>query len=134
VARLRDELFRDAPFRDADALRPALFRPRVFRPPRAPLVDLFLPPFEPLRDFFLAAAMISAPIKKMCASTPDVVIATSAHKIWYVSPHMPDSPAKPAVRAPDFPGNLDWIHTGNRSLTLADLRGKIALLDFWTYG
>jgi hypothetical protein len=40
----------------------------------------------------------------------------------------------PAVRAPDFPGNLDWIHTGNRSLTLADLRGKIALLDFWTYG
>jgi len=47
---------------------------------------------------------------------------------------MADSPAMPPVRAPDFPGNLDWIHTGNRPLSLADLRGKVALLDFWTYG
>ena len=46
----------------------------------------------------------------------------------------PDSPAEPRVRAPDFPSNLDWIHTGNRALGLTDLRGKIALLDFWTYG
>ncbi|MEO7501517.1 MAG: hypothetical protein ABIW94_02650 [Gemmatimonadaceae bacterium] len=40
----------------------------------------------------------------------------------------------PAVRAPEFPTNLDWIHTGNRPLRLIDLRGKIVLLDFWTYG
>ena len=40
----------------------------------------------------------------------------------------------PSVRAPDFPDNLDWIHTGGRKLYLADLRGKIVLLDFWTYG
>jgi hypothetical protein len=40
----------------------------------------------------------------------------------------------PAVRAPEFPENLDWINTGNRKLKLADLRGKIVLLDFWTYG
>lgn len=46
----------------------------------------------------------------------------------------PESPAKPAVRAPEFPSNLDWIHTGNRALQLSDLKGKIALLDFWTYG
>jgi hypothetical protein len=39
----------------------------------------------------------------------------------------------PAVRAPDFP-ELDWIHTGGRRLTLADFRGKLLLLDFWTYG
>jgi hypothetical protein len=38
------------------------------------------------------------------------------------------------VHAPDFPGNLDWINTGGRHITLADLRGKILLLDFWTYG
>ncbi len=41
---------------------------------------------------------------------------------------------QPAVRAPDFPEGLDWIHTGGRQLTLADFRGKILLLDFWTYG
>lgn len=41
---------------------------------------------------------------------------------------------QPAVRAPDFPADLDWIHTGGRVLTLDDFRGKILLLDFWTYG
>jgi hypothetical protein len=40
----------------------------------------------------------------------------------------------PAVRAPDFPTTLDWIHTGRRRLTLADFRGKLLFLDFWTYG
>jgi hypothetical protein len=40
----------------------------------------------------------------------------------------------PSVRAPDFPANLDWIHTGGRRLTLADFRGKLLFLDFWTYG
>ncbi len=38
------------------------------------------------------------------------------------------------VRAPDFPPGLDWLHTDGRALALADLRGRIALLDFWTYG
>ena len=46
---------------------------------------------------------------------------------------MPDL-ATPAVRAPDFPAGLDWIGTGGRPLALADLRGRVALLDFWTYG
>ena len=40
----------------------------------------------------------------------------------------------PAVRSPEFPEKLDWIHTGGRHLTLAELRGKIVFLDFWTYG
>jgi hypothetical protein len=42
--------------------------------------------------------------------------------------------ATPSVRSPEFPDNVDWIHTGGGSLKLADLRGKIVLLDFWTYG
>ena len=36
------------------------------------------------------------------------------------------------VRAPEFPADLEWINS--RPLTLADLRGKLVLLDFWTYG
>jgi hypothetical protein len=43
-------------------------------------------------------------------------------------------PALPSVRAAEFQPGLDWINTGGRALTLADLRGRIALLDFWTYG
>ena len=38
----------------------------------------------------------------------------------------------PRVRAPEFPDALDWVHTGGRRLTLADFRGKVLLLDFWT--
>jgi hypothetical protein len=43
-------------------------------------------------------------------------------------------PLTPSVRAPEFPDNLDWIHTGGRALKLQDLRGKLVFLDFWTYG
>ena len=39
-----------------------------------------------------------------------------------------------AVRAPDFRPELEWINTGGRQLTLADFRGRILVLDFWTYG
>jgi len=35
--------------------------------------------------------------------------------------------------APEFPDGLDWLNT-SRPLTLADLRGRLAILDFWTYG
>ncbi|MBI4493417.1 MAG: hypothetical protein HY690_11570 [Chloroflexi bacterium] len=37
------------------------------------------------------------------------------------------------VRAPDFPLGLDWLNV-ERPLTLADLRGKLVVLDFWTLG
>lgn len=37
------------------------------------------------------------------------------------------------VPAPDFPGGLDWLNT-DAPLSLEDLRGRIVLLDFWTYG
>lgn len=37
------------------------------------------------------------------------------------------------VPAPEFPAGLDWINTP-QALELAQLRGKIVLLDFWTYG
>ncbi|MGH8377411.1 MAG: thioredoxin-like domain-containing protein [Gammaproteobacteria bacterium] len=38
------------------------------------------------------------------------------------------------MAAPPFPTNLDWINTGGRPVKLAELRGKVVLLDFWTYG
>jgi len=37
------------------------------------------------------------------------------------------------VRAPDFPPGLDWVNT-SRPLALAELRGRLVLLDFWTFG
>jgi hypothetical protein len=37
-----------------------------------------------------------------------------------------------SVHAPEFPSGLDWLNT-DRPLTLRELRGKIVLLDFWTF-
>ncbi len=37
------------------------------------------------------------------------------------------------IAAPEFPAGLDWINT-DTAVTLDDLRGKVVLLDFWTYG
>jgi thiol-disulfide isomerase/thioredoxin len=36
------------------------------------------------------------------------------------------------VRAPELRGRR-WLNTGDRQLTLADLRGRILILDFWTF-
>ena len=36
--------------------------------------------------------------------------------------------------APDFTGNQRWFNTpGGRGLSLKRLRGKVVLVDFWTY-
>ncbi len=35
--------------------------------------------------------------------------------------------------AAEFPDGLDWLNT-EQPLSIADLRGKVVLLDFWTYG
>lgn len=41
---------------------------------------------------------------------------------------------RPRVRAPELVGRGGWLNTsGGRPLTRTDLRGKIVLLDFWTF-
>ncbi|WP_053765027.1 thioredoxin-like domain-containing protein [Leptospirillum ferriphilum] len=45
---------------------------------------------------------------------------------------MPSSPLTSRVRAPEFPAGMDWMNT-DRPLSLAGLRGKVVLLDFWTF-
>ncbi|MBD2079556.1 thioredoxin-like domain-containing protein [Leptolyngbya sp. FACHB-17] len=37
------------------------------------------------------------------------------------------------VRAPEFPKDLAWLNV-HRPLSLKEFRGRIVLLDFWTYG
>ncbi|HEY3193124.1 MAG TPA: cytochrome c biogenesis protein DipZ [Solirubrobacterales bacterium] len=37
-------------------------------------------------------------------------------------------------QAPDFTGTQDWFNTsGGESLSMSDLRGRVVLIDFWTY-
>ena len=45
---------------------------------------------------------------------------------------MTDHQLEGAVYAPEFPDDLAWLNT-DRPLSLADFRGRLVLLDFWTY-
>ncbi len=40
---------------------------------------------------------------------------------------------QPKVRAPELVGGRGWLNT-DRPLSIAGLKGKVILLDFWTYG
>ncbi|MFJ4800029.1 NHL domain-containing thioredoxin family protein [Streptomyces murinus] len=42
-------------------------------------------------------------------------------------------PRRPRVRAPELIGKGGWLNTGDREYTLSDLRGRIVVLDFWTF-
>ena len=37
-----------------------------------------------------------------------------------------------SVRAPEFPAGLEWLNT-EQPLSILGLRGKIIVLDFWTF-
>ena len=43
-----------------------------------------------------------------------------------------DQPAAMNVPAPEFTGIDEWINT--RPLRLADLRGRVVVVHFWTFG
>ena len=36
------------------------------------------------------------------------------------------------VRAPEFPPDVEWLNAA-RPVRLADLRGRLVVLDFWTF-
>ncbi len=40
--------------------------------------------------------------------------------------------AQDAGQAPELDGGIAWLNV-EKPLTLADLKGKIVLLDFWTF-
>lgn len=45
---------------------------------------------------------------------------------------MEDKQLEGSIHAPDFPAGLSWFNT-DHPLSLNDLKGKIVLLDFWTF-
>src|ERR1700757_756008 len=43
------------------------------------------------------------------------------------------APRRARVRAPELIGKGGWLNTGGKELTLSGLRGRIVILDFWTF-
>ena len=53
-------------------------------------------------------------------------------KVSRLPRHYPTTEYAGKVNAPEFPDGMQWLNT-RRPLFIHQLRGKILLLDFWTY-
>jgi sugar lactone lactonase YvrE len=74
-----------------------------------------------------ALALVAVACSSGVAGDSDGSPTTTGSSTTVADSYAGDTPA------PDFPDGLDWLNTG-RPLSLAELRGKVVLLDFWTYG
>jgi thiol-disulfide isomerase/thioredoxin len=74
---------------------------------------------------------ISSIIEEMPNSSTPTTLAPEERPMTDPTPN--SRPYAGTVPAPDFPPGLDWLNV-ERPLSLTELRGKIVLLDFWTYG
>lgn len=73
---------------------------------------------------FVAAAGIAA--WRLAGTGRDLAVPMAAA--------MPGKSYAGTVPAPEFPTGMDWINTNGDPLSLTKLKGKVVLLDFWTYG
>jgi cytochrome c biogenesis protein CcdA/thiol-disulfide isomerase/thioredoxin len=66
---------------------------------------------------------------KPSVSTPSAPHGASDASLLAIAHKLPN-----VGTAPDFTDTQDWFNTpGNQPLTLASLRGRVVLVDFWTY-
>ncbi len=73
-----------------------------------------------------------SPMKTALAMAASVLIALSCGGPQKGEQAMAQVEYAGKVNAPDFPKGLDWLNT-DHPISLRDLRGKVVLLDFWTF-
>jgi thiol-disulfide isomerase/thioredoxin len=79
-----------------------------------------------LGDVIAACAMLAILISTSCTLPTSLIKAEGNSSIMAV-------PQDGRVRAPELTGGRGWLNT-DKPLSLAALKGKFVLLDFWTYG
>ncbi len=64
---------------------------------------------------------------------PEATLAETSGRPVLLTPIVSIEKPRARVRAPELVGR-QWLNTGGNEIKLADLRGRIVLLDFWTSG
>jgi thiol-disulfide isomerase/thioredoxin len=84
-----------------------------------------------MRPLFLVLALVIS-----ACTFPDTEVAPTPEPDGVTATSVavdPTASTATTYTAPSFPEGLDWLNT-DAPIALEDLRGKIVLLDFWTYG
>lgn len=81
--------------------------------------------------FFICFFVFSARLTAQDAAAPARTAADPAIAANQKKP-LPPNPTPRRVPAPDFEGASDWLNV-DKPLSLKDVRGKVVILDFWTY-
>ncbi len=66
-------------------------------------------------------------------ASSSTVVVSAEESAPGTTPSPPAASAAGTTPAPEFPDGLDWLNV-EQPLDLEALRGKVVLLDFWTYG
>jgi DNA-binding beta-propeller fold protein YncE len=82
----------------------------------------------------IAMAVVAGFLLSACsAATPQSEPTLTEQLPSQPTPSSEENSLAGTVPAPEFPVGLDWLNI-EQPLTLAQLQGKLVLLDFWTYG
>ena len=81
----------------------------------------------------LLASACSAANDPTTADAPEAGGTAAPEADGTIAPATPAPSVAGTVAAPSFPEGLDWLNTAT-PIDLESLRGKVVLLDFWTYG
>jgi DNA-binding beta-propeller fold protein YncE len=94
---------------------------------------------NPLRNLRELGASAVSRFKLLWILVVIIVIAGVGSFAWTKSSSVPlkgvamSQQERVRIRAPELTGGSGWLNT-DRPLSLAALKGKVVLLDFWTYG
>ena len=86
----------------------------------------------------LSSSIRRAALEEIRSPSQDQLADARGSKSKFVGAEQADEARQGALpvlgTAPDFVGNQRWFNTANgKPLTLNELRGKVVLVDFWTY-
>ncbi len=86
---------------------------------------------------YFVTLLVALVVVATACTTPDATVETAGSVPSSTAPDATPDPSTQSYAgstpAPEFPPGLDWLNT-DRPLALEQLRGKIVILDFWTYG